>query len=62
VNHLNFVARLGQTLAHLLGNHHRAMLAPGTAEGDCQIALTLADIVRNQIYKVWGNDRMYLAT
>src|ERR1035438_135878 len=34
--------------ADFIGNHYRAMLSPGTAEGDGEVALSLANVMRQQ--------------
>ena len=46
---LHFVSRLPQPLVHILGDHHRAMLPPGASEADGQVALALANVVRQQL-------------
>src|ERR1035438_1009477 len=38
-----------QGAADLLGNHHRPMLAAGTAEGDRQVTLSFANVMRQQV-------------
>src|ERR1022692_3069063 len=35
--------------ADLLGNHHRPMMAAGTAEGDRQVTLSFANVMRQQV-------------
>ncbi len=55
VDHLHPVSRLGQPFAHFFRNHHRAVLAAGAAEGDGQITLAFADVVRQQIDQQLGN-------
>ena len=42
-------AVVGQALAHLRGDHHRAVAASRAAERDRQVALAFADVVREEI-------------
>ena len=53
--HFDPVPGLGQPLLHLFRNEHRAVLAAGTAERNCQVALTLANVVRNQVHQQVGD-------
>src|SRR5450755_4062686 len=46
---LHFVSRFAQPLVDICGDHHRAMLTAGTPKADSQIALALANVVRQQI-------------
>ena len=46
-----YIRSFPQTLAHVLRDHHRAVLAAGAAEADRQIALSLPHVVRQQIHK-----------
>ena len=46
---LHAIACIGQVLADLVRNHDRAMVAAGAPEGDGQITLTFADVVRQQV-------------
>ena len=49
VHHLRGVAMATKRPANHFGHHDRAMTAPGAAKGDGQIALSFADVVRDQI-------------
>src|ERR1700687_1701974 len=46
---LHFVSRFPQPLADIFGDHHRAVLSAGTSEADGQVALSLANVVRQQV-------------
>src|SRR5208282_1605893 len=46
---LHFVSRFPQPFAYILGDHHRAVLSAGASEADGQVALALADVVRQQV-------------
>src|SRR5262249_44431811 len=49
VTFLRFESGRLQPFANLARNHDRAMMPAGAAEGDRQIALPFADVVRNQV-------------
>src|SRR5215469_17177444 len=51
VNHFGRVAALRERLLHGFRQHHRAMLSARAAYGYRQIALALANVMRNQIGK-----------
>src|SRR5690349_15253414 len=44
-------------LADFLGHHYRAMLSAGAAESDCQITLSLMNVVRKEIDQKLGDSR-----
>src|SRR5260370_14468338 len=46
---LHFVSRFPQPLADIFGDHHRAVLSARTSEADGQVALSLANVVRQQV-------------
>src|SRR3954453_2449750 len=46
-----------EPLAKFVSHHHRSMLAARAAKSDCQIALSFADIVGQQITKQIGNPK-----
>ena len=46
---LGLKSRLRKRSADFIRNHYRAVLTTGTAEGDCQVTLSLANIMRQQI-------------
>ncbi len=46
---LHSITRLGQTLLDVFTDHHGAVLAAGAPKCNGQIALSFANIVRNQI-------------
>src|SRR5690242_7105033 len=45
----DFISRSCQLFLDLFGDHHRAVLPAGAAEADGQVALSFADVVRQQI-------------
>src|SRR5205807_1717056 len=47
--HFHPVARLAQRLADIFRDHHRAMLAPGAAEGNRQVAFPFTDVMRQEV-------------
>jgi hypothetical protein len=49
MQNLDAISGTPEVLAHFLGNHHRPVLAPCASERDCQIALTLMDVMRQQV-------------
>src|SRR5208282_6829283 len=49
VHNFDFVACFQQSLADIFGNHHRAMLSARASEADGQVALALANVVRQQV-------------
>src|SRR5947209_9239558 len=49
VQDLDSVTCLAQVLAHILGDHDRAMLSSGAAERNRQIAFAFANVVRQQV-------------
>ena len=53
--HFHSVTRFVQALGNVLGNHYRAVLTPGAAERDGEIALALSHIVRQQVDEHLGN-------
>ena len=55
MNHFYAVIGAAQTLAHLLGDHHGAMLAPGATERDREIDLAFVYVMRNQIDQQVGD-------
>ena len=55
MTYLSLKARLHQVLADLVGHHHGPMLSAGAAEGDGQVALTLTDVMGQQIDQEVGN-------
>src|SRR5690348_15350987 len=55
VRYLDPISRLAQTLANIFGDHDRAVLAAGAADGDGQVALAFVDVVRQQIYQQVGD-------
>src|SRR5580704_14060154 len=52
---LHAIALFLESLADFLRNHHRSVLAAGTAEGDRQVALALVDVVRQKKKQHAGN-------
>src|SRR5579859_3375976 len=61
VHNFDAISSAPQVLAHVLGNHHRAMLSPSAAESNGEIALSFVDVVRNQIHQQAGDTRDELA-
>src|SRR5579871_540260 len=55
----NFDAVSGATkvLANILGDHYRTMLPSGATKGDGEVALSLVDVVRQQVHQQIGNAR-----
>src|SRR5437667_8840886 len=49
VHDLRRIATLLERLFDRFRKHHRAMFSPGASEGNGQIALALANVMRNQI-------------
>jgi hypothetical protein len=49
MRNLHFVSRFSQSLADIFGDHYRAMLSAGASEADRQVALALANVVREQV-------------
>src|SRR5690349_15409739 len=49
MSYLRLVTRIGKILANLSGNHYRPVLPAGTAKRYRQVALTLANIVGQEI-------------
>src|SRR6478736_587164 len=49
------VSSAAEVLTDIFGNHHRPMLASGTAEGDGQIALAFVNIMRQQVDQQVGD-------
>src|SRR5690242_16448520 len=45
MDHLDPISGLAHGLADVFGNHHRAMLPPGTAKADGEIALAFMNVV-----------------
>src|ERR1700722_7356374 len=55
------IFRAAKQLADILGDHHGAVLAPGAAKGDGQIAFAFMNVVRQQINEQVGDARNELA-
>src|SRR5271169_6944495 len=55
MHNLDSVAGFPQASAHVLRNHHGAMLAARAAEGDRQVALAFPHIVRQEINQQLGD-------
>ena len=49
---LGLKSRLRKRSADFIRNHYRAVLTTGTAEGDCQVTLSLHDAL-----PIWGRHR-----
>src|SRR5215470_3987219 len=49
MHHFHFISTLPQSLPDVFGNHDRAMLPSGAAETDRQIALSLANVMREEV-------------
>src|SRR5215831_6720147 len=57
VDHLDVITRLSQPLPDLLGNQYRPVLSSGAAKCNCQVALSFAHVVRNEISQQFRNAR-----
>src|ERR1700683_2522363 len=57
MHYFHLISGMTKFLAYVLGNHDRAVLSAGTAEGDRQIALTFVNIVRQQEEQVGNSTR-----
>src|ERR1039458_5870682 len=51
VYHLHVVARLGKPLLDLFGNQHRTVFASGATKRNGEVALALANVVRDQVHQ-----------
>src|SRR5271166_4713768 len=51
VHNLHPVSCFVQAFAHLLGDHHGAVLTACTTEADREVALALMDVVRQQVHQ-----------
>ena len=51
----HFVSCAAQPLADIFGNHHRAVLTPGTTETDGEVALALMNVVGQQVDQQVGD-------
>src|SRR5713101_2510139 len=49
MHHFRGMSAFGQRLAQRFGHHHRAVFPPRATDGDRQVALSFACVVRNQV-------------